>query len=136
MARNVLLETSVIVALERGVLRPADVVQPADTLAISAITAAELLVAPELAPADRAQAKRQRIDDVLVLHDIVDYDLSVARVHALLMAHAQRSGQPQGSLDLAIAATAVASKRLLITTETKAKLCGLPGLDVEVVTKG
>jgi len=134
MARNVLLETSIIVAFERGVLRPADVVQPGDSLAISAITAAELLVAPELAPADRAPAKRQKIGDVLALHDIVDYDLPVARVHALLMAHARRNGQPRGSLDLAIAATAVASRRLLITTDVKAKLSDLPGLDVEVVT--
>jgi tRNA(fMet)-specific endonuclease VapC len=134
MARSVLLETSVIVAFERGVLRPADVLQRGDSLAISAITAAELLVAAELAPADRAPAKRQKIDGVLAVHDIVDYDLSVARVHALLMAHARRNGQPRGAYDLAIAATAVASRRLLITTDAKAKLSDLPGLDVEVVT--
>jgi tRNA(fMet)-specific endonuclease VapC len=133
MARRVLLETSVLVAFERGVLRPQDAVQRGDSLAVSAITAAELLVAAELAPAERAEAKRREIDDVLALHDIVDYDLSVARVHALLMAQVRRDGQPRGALDLAIAATAVASRRVLITTDSKAKFTDLPGLDVEVV---
>lgn len=133
MARNVLLETSVLVGFERGTLQPRDALQRGDNLAISAISAAELLVAAELAPVERAAAKRQKIDEILELHDVVDYDLSVARVHGLLMAHARRAGQPRGALDLAIAATAVAHRRVLITTDAKARFADLPGLDVEVV---
>jgi tRNA(fMet)-specific endonuclease VapC len=80
------------------------------------------------------QQTREVVEEMLKTIAVIDHDLAVARVHALLIAHTTRQGRPRGALDLAVAATAVVSRRLLVTTDAKAKLSGLPGLDVEVVS--
>jgi tRNA(fMet)-specific endonuclease VapC len=126
MARDVVLDTGVLIAFERGRLHPRDVVRPSDNLAISAVTASELLVGVELAPAERVDAKRATVETILQTVEVLDYDLRVARMHALLMAQACRAGQPRGAFDLAVAATALASRRTLITTDGRALFDALP----------
>jgi tRNA(fMet)-specific endonuclease VapC len=133
MARKVVLDTGVIVGLHRGVISAAQAHQPTDELAIAALTAAELLVGAELASPEWEPVRRQRVERSLGDLYVLDYDLRVARVHALLMADARRTGQPRGDHDLIIAATALAHRRVLITTDSKARFADLPGLDVEVV---
>jgi tRNA(fMet)-specific endonuclease VapC len=57
--------------------------------------------------------------------EIVAYNREVARHHASLLAHARRVGEPRGAHDLQIAATARATDRTVITTDTTA-FAGLP----------
>jgi len=133
MARDIVLDTGVIVGLQRGQLQPADAYQPDDQLAISVVTATELLVGPELAASHLAAQLRHAAEASLNSLYVLDYDLRVARVHALLIAHARRAGEPRGAFDLAIAATAVAHRRVLVTTDARASFADLPGLDVKVV---
>lgn len=57
------------------------------------------------------------------------YDLEVARAHAGLLAHARRSGQSRGAHDLMIAATAVATRRAVVTGD-EAGFADLPGVTV------
>lgn len=133
MARDVVLDTGVLIGFERGDLDPREVIDRTDGLSVCAVTAAELLVGAELAAPDKADARRAAIEEVLRTLEILDYDLAVARVHAMLMAYAQVGGRPRGAFDLAIAATAVAYRRVLVTTDARAGFDDLPGLDVVVV---
>jgi tRNA(fMet)-specific endonuclease VapC len=64
--------------------------------------------------------------------EILAYDLEVARHHATLLAHARRAGQPRGAHDLQIAATARATDRTVITTDTTA-FVDLPDLSQRVL---
>jgi tRNA(fMet)-specific endonuclease VapC len=124
---RLILDTGALIALERGTADAADVL-PADAdVAISAITAAELLVGVELAD-DRHRSRRETIVEGIIRRvEILAYDLDVARHHASLLAHARRAGEPRGAHDLQIAATARATSRTLITTDTNA-FTDLPGV--------
>jgi tRNA(fMet)-specific endonuclease VapC len=127
---RLILDTGALIALERGTADPAAVLpDDADVadVAISAITAAELLVGVELAD-DRHRSRRETIvQGIITRVEILAYDLEVARHHASLLAHARRAGEPRGAHDLQIAATARATGRTLITTDTTG-FADLPGV--------
>ena len=115
-----LIDTSVIVAAERGLLDLAAVRAEGDEdVAISAITAAELLHGVErLRGARRARAERF-VDALLDGVPVLDFDLAVARVHAVLSADLAERGTPVGAHDLIIAATAIAHDYTVITSNRR-----------------
>ena len=124
---RLILDTGALIALERGTADAADVL-PADAdVAISAITAAELLVGGELADERNRPRRETIVEGVITRVEILAYDLDVACHHASLLAHARKAGEPRGAHDLQIAATARATDRTLITTDT-AGFAGLPGV--------
>jgi tRNA(fMet)-specific endonuclease VapC len=100
-------------------------------VAIAAITAAELLVGVELADEARRPRRQALVEAVLAAIPIEDYDLEVARSHALLLAHARRSGRVPGAHDLLIAATALARERIVVTAD-RSGFSELPGVAVRV----
>jgi tRNA(fMet)-specific endonuclease VapC len=125
---RLILDTGALIALERGTADAGDVL-PADAdVAISAITAAELLVGVELADERHRAPRETLVEGILTRVEIVAYDLEVARHHASLLAHARRVGEPRGAHDLQIGATARATDRMLITTDTTA-FTDLPGVN-------
>ena len=115
-----LIDTSVIVAAERGVIDLAAVLSAADEeVAISAVTAAALLHGVErLRGARRARAERF-VNTLLDRIPIVSFDLPVARVHAMLSADLAEHGTSIGAHDLMIAATAVALEFAVATRDMK-----------------
>jgi tRNA(fMet)-specific endonuclease VapC len=86
---RLILDTGAPIVLKRGTADAADVL-PADAdVAISAITAAEILVGVELAE-ERHRARRETIvEGVITRVEILAYDLDVARHHASLLTHAK-----------------------------------------------
>ena len=90
---------------------------------------AELLVGVELADDTRRAARASFVRSVLDTVPVEDYDVQVARVHAILLAHTRRTGRPRGAHDLIIAATAAARDRLVVSTDTAA-FADLPGVPV------
>jgi tRNA(fMet)-specific endonuclease VapC len=126
VARRLILDTGIFVAIQR----PGSPVTfaPDDDVAIAAITAAELLNGVELADESRRQAREDFVTTVLAVIPIVEYDITVARSHARLMAHVRRQGKPRGAHDLIIAATAAATARLLVTYDDRASFADLPGV--------
>lgn len=133
MARRLILDTGVLIAVERGHLIADEVVDD-DDLSIAAVTAAELLASVELAsPARRRHARREFVDTLLSTVPVVDYTLDVARAHAVLLTHVRRTGRPRGAHDLLIAATAVATDRTVVTADAQTCFGDLPGLRVLVV---
>lgn len=96
-------------------------------MAIAAITVAELQVGVELAKGKTRQSRQELLDEIVASVPIVDYDLDVARVHAILLAAVRRQGRPRGAHDLIIGATALSSGRSLVTADQTA-FVDLPGI--------
>lgn len=133
MAR-LILDTGVIVAAVRGRL-DLGVFGDQDDIAVPAIAVAEYLTGVELDadPARRA-AQASFLDELLAVAPIVDYTRGVAVHHAALLAFAHRAGRPRGAHDLIVAASARATGRLLLTTDTRAGFDDLPDVDCRYVT--
>jgi tRNA(fMet)-specific endonuclease VapC len=129
---RLILDTGAVIALERGHADRIDVLPDDAHVAISAVSASELLVGVELADDVHREGRRETVEGVLERVEIIAFDVEIARHHAGLIAHARRSGQPCGAHDLQIAATAKATGRLLVTTDTHA-FDDLPGVSVRLL---
>jgi tRNA(fMet)-specific endonuclease VapC len=122
-----------VIAGERGRLRLDDLIGDEDDVAVAAITVAELLVGVELADAANQSGRRALVDSIVASIPVEDYDLDVARSHALLLAHVHRSGHRRGAHDLVIAATALARGRIVVTAD-RGGFGDLPGVAVRLVS--
>lgn len=130
MARRLILDTGVLIASERGLTRAvAESVAPDDDVAIAAVTVAELRAGIELASARHRAACTEFLVTVLETLPVEPYDVEIAEAHGRLLAHVHRKGTPRGAHDLIIAATAIATKRTLLTTDRSARFQDLPGVD-------
>lgn len=126
MSRRLILDTGILIALERGKLAVDQLLGEDDDVAIAAVTVAELLVGVELADQDRRQPRQDLVDDLLSAMPIEPYGHGTARAHARLLAHVKRAGRPRGAHDLIIAATAVATGRSVLTLDSAAQWTDLP----------
>ena len=86
----------------------------------------------ELASAAHRPRRLALVESIIATIPIEDYDLDVARSHALLLAHAQRSGRRRGAHDLVIAATARARDGIVVTAG-RSGFTDLPGVTVRSV---
>ena len=100
-----------------------------DEPAIAAITVAELGVGVEIATGRRRQARQAFLDDVVATLAIIDYDLDVARAHTRLLVAVRTAGKPRRAHELLIAATAVATGRIVVTSD-RPGFDDLPGVTV------
>jgi len=124
---RLILDTTVLVTAERDRSRLDGILADEDDVAIAAITAAELLVGVHLADDAHREDRAGFVDDVLATIPTLDYDLPVARAHAELLAHVRRTGRPRGAHDLVIAATASATRRIVLSADAGA-FADLPGV--------
>jgi tRNA(fMet)-specific endonuclease VapC len=134
VARRLIIDTGVLIASERSRTGLMDVVSEDDDLVIAAITVAELRTGIELANVRHRAARAEFLVKVLETLPVEPYDLATAEVHGRLLAHVHRSGTKRGAHDLMIAATALATKRIVLTTDRSANFQDLPGVDCIVVT--
>ena len=128
MAR-LILDSEVLIATERTGKHLNGMIDDGDDVAIAAISAAELLTGVNLAGATLRDKRAAFVRSVLDTIPIEVYDLSVARAHADLLAHVRRAGRPRGAHDLIIAATAVATDRIVVSADHDA-FADLPGVSV------
>jgi tRNA(fMet)-specific endonuclease VapC len=129
---RLILDTTLLVSAERRRGRIEQAIGDEDDVAIAAITAAELLVGVELADRRHRTKRAAFVGEVLETVTVEDYTLSTARAHAQLLASTRATGRPRGAHDLMIAATAVASDRVLVTADGHA-FADLPGLVFRLV---
>ncbi len=135
---GVLIDTSVLVAHERGRLDPERIGEEQigdradDPFFISVVTASELLHGAHRA-LDRVQRARRTafVEGVLDAFPILPIDLMTARAHAELGAELAHRGTPVGSHDLWIAASALARGLILVTLNLR-EFARVPGLEVEL----
>ncbi len=126
---RLLLDTSVLVAVERGGGGLGATLPPDADVAIAAVTLAELAVGVELASARHRPARAAFVADVRRTLPALAYDERVAAAHARLLAATRRAGRPRGAHDLLIAATASAWDRTVVTRDPGA-FEDLPGVSV------
>ena len=125
----VLLDTTFLVDTERADVDLDDQIHEDDDIAIAAVTVAELVVGVELA-SPNAKADRQAfVDDILASVPVIPYDRDIAFEHAQLLVAVRQAGRPRGAHDLLIAATARATKRIVLTADESA-FADLPGVTV------
>ena len=134
MARRLIIDTGVLIASERGRAQLTDIIAEDDDLVIAAITVAELRTGIELATDRRRAARTEFLTRVLKTLPVEPYDLATAQVHGRLLAHVHLGGTRRGAHDLLIAATAVATRRTVLTTDRSARFEDLPGVDCLVVS--
>lgn len=79
---RLLLDTSILVTLERREDTLEALIEDEDDVAIAAITVAELLVGVELAKGKKRTQRRGHLDGLLDLVAVETYDFEVARHHA------------------------------------------------------
>jgi len=126
---RLILDSEVLIAAERTGKHLNAVIGDDDDVAIAAISAAELLTGVNLASAAHRDKRAAFVRSVLDTIPVEVYDLAVARAHADLLAHVRRAGRPRGAHDLIIAATAVATDRIVVSSDRQA-FADLPGVSV------
>ncbi|GGE95218.1 PIN domain-containing protein [Mycetocola zhadangensis] len=129
MARRLIVDTGVLISSERDADSLQASIDPEDDLVIAALTVAELRTGIELASERHRAARTDFLVRVLETLPVEPYDLAVAEMHGRLLAHVHRSGSRRGAHDLIIAATALATKRTILTTDKNARFGDLPGVD-------
>lgn len=87
------------------------------SLAVSTITCAELWYGA--AKSHHPQRTRAEQDALLHPFRVVDFDGAAADRYASIKAHLARIGQPIGDRDLMIAATALANRMSVVTSNTR-----------------
>jgi predicted nucleic acid-binding protein len=126
----VILDTSVLIAAERGLLRfEAFLLSIGDqSVGISAVTASELLHGCARATNASVRARRAAfVEGILGLVPVFPFGLPEARRHAELWADLVQSGTPVGAHDLMIGATAVARGETLVTLNRR-EFSRIPGV--------
>jgi tRNA(fMet)-specific endonuclease VapC len=128
--RRILLDTTFLVDSMRDPMRVDELIFDTDDVAMAAVSVAELLVGVAVSQRGR-EARRRLVEEAMSAVPLLNYDLSVAAHHAVLMAATRRSGRPRGAHDLIIAATARASGRTVLSSDAAA-FGDLPGVAAEV----
>ncbi len=116
-----ILDTSVLIAAERGRLRLEALLLSLgdEPVRIAAITASELLHGCHRAADPGVRARRFAfVDSLLELIPVLPFGLAEARRHAELWAHLAKEGTILGPHDLLIGATALAQGHTLATLNT------------------
>jgi len=130
-----LIDASVLIAVERGTLALDAFMARyvAEEVAISAVTASELLHGIYRAKTPSQRHRRQAfIEALLAQIPVVAFDLTVARVHASLWADLANRGIAVGERDLMIGATAIAGNYAVATRDGRS-FSKIPGLNVQLV---
>lgn len=131
---GVLIDTSVLIALERGELDGAALSEgrTEEEMFVSVVSASELLHGVHRASTPEIRARRSAfVEGLLAELPILPLDILVARTHARTWAELARNGTPVGAHDLWIAATAVARSLTLLSRNPR-EFKRIPGLSLEV----
>jgi predicted nucleic acid-binding protein len=129
VARRLILDTGIIVAVKRGKLAAEDAYRADDDVAVAAVTIAELVYGATLVPdADRRREWTQHAIAVARSLRVLPYTLDTAIRHSELLAATRVSGTTRGALDLVIAAHAAESGRTVVTRDGSARFGDLPGV--------
>lgn len=131
MGRRLILDTCILIDLERGRLRRSDFATPDDELAIATVTVAELWEGVVRADPVRRPGRADFFERILEHIPVEDYNLATAQRHGELLALTHATGVKRGSIDLIIAATAAQSERILVSRDGKASFDDLPGVQVQ-----
>ncbi len=101
----IVLDTDHCVAILRGKLDPRTRVTAGETLAVTAVTVAELTHGAHRS--SRAADNLMRVDALLAAVNVLDFDEASARLFGALKARLEIAGRPIDDIDLQIACVAL-----------------------------
>jgi predicted nucleic acid-binding protein len=130
-----LVDASVLIAVERGDLRPDGLegTHGETGLALAAITASELLHGVHRLRASGRKVRAEAfVEAILDRLPVIPFDLACARAHSRLGAGLARRGVAIGAHDLLIGATALALGFAVLTRDRRS-FPKIPDLTVEVL---
>jgi tRNA(fMet)-specific endonuclease VapC len=133
---GLLIDSSVFIASERGQLSLTQHLtgQEDEPVALSAVTASELLHGMHRAATPQHRIQRERfVEAILARFSVVEFGLEAARLHARLWAELLARGEPVGAHDLIIGATAISINYQVATVNAR-DFQRIPGLKVQVWT--
>ena len=119
---GLLIDTSLFIAIERKAQQPGALLEQfgSEPVAISAITASELLHGVHRAETASRRERRERfIGTILDSLSILPFTLETARVHAAIWADLVKHGVIIGAHDILIGATALTHGLTLVTTNRR-----------------
>ena len=93
---RLLLDTTVLIDLERAGHDLESILLDEDDVAVSAVTVAELEVGIHLASEEHVDDRRESVRAVVDSVVVLPYDIEVAHGHAVLLAHSRKTGRPRG----------------------------------------
>lgn len=134
---GVVLDTSILVAAERGQLRFQSLLESLgdEPIGLAAITASELLHGCHRAPDPGTRARRAAFAEALIaMIPVVPFGLPEARRHAELWAELARTGGRIGPHDLLIGATALARGHAVATLNQR-EFSRIPGIRLVSIEK-
>ncbi|MCL2455011.1 MAG: PIN domain-containing protein [Micrococcales bacterium] len=132
MGRRLILDTNLLIEIERGAAGPLD---DDDDLAVAALTLAELERGVHSAKDARVAARRRRfVERVPHLVEVLAYTDQTAHEHAVLLAETAAAGRPRGAHDLIIAAHARETGRTILTSDRRARFDGLSNVRAGTLT--
>ncbi len=127
-----LIDASLLIHAERGALDWEQLLMEhgQEQIALSAVTAAELLHGVHRAKAGPVRTRREAfVERLLEQLPVLPFDLVTARIHGRLWAELAAQGVAVGERDLMIAATAIAGGHAVATRDARS-FPRVPGLDV------
>ncbi len=131
LAMGLILETSILIAIERGRFDLRGFLQaraPDEIVGMSAVTVSELLHGAERGRRPEQKERRRRfVEKMVAQFQTHSFGLAEARVHARIGASLAESGQMIGAHDLLIAATCLHLNAHLATLNT-VEFARIPGL--------
>lgn len=131
---GLILDSSILIAAEREDRPYLELVGEklaAEPIAISAVTASELLHGLHRGKGPRRARRESVVETILATLTVYPVDLSVARVHARIWAELAAKGKNVAPHDLFIGATALAHDFAVVTRDEKS-FPRIPGLRVLV----
>ena len=132
-----LVDSSVLIEVERGRVALEALLERAGdrTVAIAAITGAELLHGIHRLRASKRKARAEAVvETMLSVLPVVPFDLVCARTHARVGADLSRRGITVGTHDLMIAATAIARGFSVVTFDLRS-FPKISELDLEALSE-
>jgi predicted nucleic acid-binding protein len=119
---GVILDTSVLISLERGTLRPSAVVEGRENqvFGISVVSMAELLHGVHRATPLARRLKRQAfVEKVIAEFTAFAFDAAAARIYALIWSQLAAKGTQIAAHDLLIGSTAISLGYELLTSNER-----------------
>jgi len=130
---GILIDSSVFITAERGHLSLNRHLagQKDEPIALSALTASELLHGVHRATRGHRLQRQRFVDAILTRFPVVEFGLETARIHARLWAELMARGKLVGAHDLLIGATAIAIGFQVATVNAR-DFERIPGLRVQI----
>ncbi len=126
---GIILDSSLLIAAERQRFKATEFfsAHSGERFYLAAISVAELLHGVERATPQKRAARAAIVEHFFSVLEVIDYDASVARQHAVLWATLARTGKLIGPHDMLIAATALLHGHKLATLN-RVEFCQVPKL--------